>query len=246
MRFVGVPIRKNPVRALAGSILGRLSMAWNAIGFAALCGHERRSSLLVGGQPPPRASCAFTPRLAAANLPARFVPLRSKRLKTALVAAATTLVASSVEASGDREISSALVITKSSNKNEVHYAVQVDETCSPVGVEPVTPYWLMRERGPNVTERLSKSEDRVLGIARQCVMPGRVDVGLRAFPGRTLSIRTWQEPDGKCASSVDTFVSGVMTRLLGVYVKQRLFGISYVLLTGVADSGVVLRESVQP
>jgi hypothetical protein len=44
-------------------------MAWNAIGFAAPCGRERRSSLLIGGPPPLRASRAFTPRFAPANLP---------------------------------------------------------------------------------------------------------------------------------------------------------------------------------
>jgi cellulose synthase operon protein C len=63
-------------------------MAWNAVGFAAPRGRERRSSLLMGGQPSLRPSRAFTPRFDPANLLRRFIRLCFKRLKTALIGVA--------------------------------------------------------------------------------------------------------------------------------------------------------------
>ena len=75
-------------------------------------------------------------------------------------------------ASQAAEISSGLVISKSSNKNQVHYAVQVDEACAPAGRSPVRPYWRMLERGGDATEPLVESELRAFGVERQDIVAG--------------------------------------------------------------------------
>jgi hypothetical protein len=160
--------------------------------------------------------------------------------------AASSNVASAAQPRQGLEIPSALVIAKSTNRNEVHYAVRVDETCAPGGTRPVSPYWRMLERGPDVTESLSDSEQRVLGVERQEVTAAGILLVLRGLPGRTLTIHTWRGSDGRCASSVDTTVAGVTARVASVYVKQRFLGVDYVLLTGVSQEGTVVQERVAP
>src|SRR5271170_4124741 len=93
----------------------------------------------------------------------RFIP----RALGAGLSCALALAPGPSEASVASRIPSALVIAKSSNKNEVHYAVQVDDSCAPTGDRPVSPYWLMLERGPNVTEPLRSGEEHVLGVDRE-------------------------------------------------------------------------------
>jgi uncharacterized protein DUF4833 len=176
-----------------------------------------------------------------------FIP---RALAACLVAAAgVALVPSTASANQSPqalEIPSALVIVKSSNKNQVHYAVQVDESCAPTGGQPVSPYWLMLERGPDVTEPLSGSEERVLGVERQEVASDGIHVTLRAFPAKPLTIHTWRTDGGRCTSAVDMTVAGVTARVASVFVKQKLFGVAYVLLTGVSANGAVVQERVVP
>jgi hypothetical protein len=144
------------------------------------------------------------------------------------------------------ELSSALVIVKSSNRNQVNYAVQVDEACAPAGLAPVRPYWRMLERGPNAIEPLSEREQRVLGVAHQDVAGHLVHVTLRGMPDRAIAIETERGADGECSSSAQTTIAGVPARLGGVYVKQQFFGIAYVLLSGWAEDGTAVRERIVP
>jgi hypothetical protein len=139
-----------------------------------------------------------------------------------------------------------MVVSKSSNKNEVHYAVRVDESCTPVTQNPVRPYWLMRERGPNVTEPLQRSELRVLGVAGQEVTGDTVRFVVSGIPSRTFVAHTGRGDDGTCISWVDTNVAGSPARLLGVYVKQGLFSVDYVELTGRSPEGKMVRERLVP
>ncbi len=55
------------------------------------------------------------------------------------------------DASSLHQLASVMVISKSSNRNQVHHAVTVDASCAPTGTSPVHPYWLLLERGPSVT-----------------------------------------------------------------------------------------------
>jgi Domain of unknown function (DUF4833) len=142
------------------------------------------------------------------------------------------------------EIPNALVITKSSNKNQVNYAVQVNQQCVPAGRSPVRPYWRMLERGSDATEPLVESELRAFGVERQNIDARGVNVVLRGMPARAITIRTWRGPDGACMSSANMTISGVPARVTNVYVRQKLFGVDYVQITGSTAAGEAVSERV--
>ena len=135
---------------------------------------------------------------------------------------------------------------KSSNKNQVRYAALVDEACAPAGQSPVRPYWRMLERGPLVTEPLSDSEQRVLGLEYQEVAGETVQIALRGMPTRTFTVHASRAADGRCASWVGATIAGVPARVASVFVQQKLFGVDYVLLSGVSEAGAVVRERIVP
>src|SRR5580692_2699464 len=164
------------------------------------------------------------------------------RIVSAALPGGAVVAGLSGTASASQAVPSALVITKSSNKNQVRYAVQVDDTCAPDGPSPVYPYWQMLERGSGATEPLGDSELRAFGVERQSVDRGVVHVVLRGMPARAIDIRTWRAPDGTCASSASMTIAGVAARVANVYVRQKLFGVDYVLLTGWTSGGGVVRE----
>jgi hypothetical protein len=142
------------------------------------------------------------------------------------------------------QIASALSIGKSSNKNQVHYAVDVDEGCTPVGAAPVHPYWRMLEKSPDATEGLSGTEQRAYGVARQEIDHDTVRIVLKSLPQRPIVIRTWRANNGMCASEASTTISGTPARLDGIFVKLKLFGVDYVQLSGVAPTGAAVQEKL--
>jgi hypothetical protein len=145
------------------------------------------------------------------------------------------------------EIPDALVITKSSNKNQVNYAVRVDDSCAPVSGSSVRPYWRMLERGRDATEPLRSDELRAFGIVRQDADANGVNLLIRGLPARSIRIRTWRAADGTCAASASTTIAGVPARVANVHVQQKLFGVDYVLLTGwAADGGTIVHERLSP
>jgi hypothetical protein len=145
------------------------------------------------------------------------------------------------------ELPSAMVIAKSSNRNQVHYAVAVNESCVPAGPAPVRPYWRMRERGPSVTEPLQAAEQRVLGVDHQEVSGSAVQFALTGMPGRQFTVHSMQAGPGRCVSWVGTTIAGTPARLGSIFVQQGFFGsVDYVLLKGTADDGSVVSERVSP
>jgi hypothetical protein len=171
--------------------------------------------------------------------------MRRALLLVASVAAALS-ASPAAQASHPYELPSVMVVSKSSNRNEVHYAAYVDENCSPATKTPVHPYWLMLERGPGVTEPLSRNEARVLGVGTQEVSGDTIRFVVSGLPSRTFVAHTGRGPDGVCTSWVDTTIAGAEARLLGLYVKQRLLGVDYVQLTGRTPEGKVVEEQVRP
>jgi uncharacterized protein DUF4833 len=142
------------------------------------------------------------------------------------------------------QIASALTIAKSSNKNEVHYAVELTGACTPSGTSPVHAYWQMREKSADATETLSAMEERAYGLARQEVTGDTVRIVLRALPDRPISIRTFRGADGACASEATTTIQGASARIGGIFVKMKLFGVAYVQLSGVLPSGGAVSEKL--
>jgi len=156
--------------------------------------------------------------------------------------AAFVFHAPSTQAAQASEIASALTIAKSSNKNQVHYAVEVDGTCTPTGASPVRPYWRMLEKSPDATEPLKHMEERAFGIQRQDVSHDDIRVVLRALPERAFTVHTTRAGDGSCAATTTATINGAVARVSGVYVKLKLFGVDYVQLTGIAPDGSVVKE----
>jgi hypothetical protein len=170
-----------------------------------------------------------------------------RRVLSAALPGSVLMVGLSATASASSpagEIPDALVITKSSNKNQVNYAVQVNAACVPAGHSPVRPYWRMLERSSDATEPLVDSELRAFGVERQNIGAGGVNVVLRGMPARAITIRTWRAPDGRCASSANMTIAGVPARVTNVYVRQKLFGVDYVQLTGSTSGGEVVSERI--
>ena len=145
------------------------------------------------------------------------------------------------------ELASVMVIAKSSNRNQVHYAVAVDKSCVPAGPAPVHPYWRMLERGPSVTQPLEASEQRVLGVDHQEVSRDTIQFALRGMPGRQFIVHTLRAGVGRCTSWVGTTIAGTRARLGSIFVQQKLFGsVDYVLLEGTTDDGSTVSERVSP
>lgn len=170
-------------------------------------------------------------------------------MKNALlvIAAAMTMTSasSSAGAAQPSELPDVMVISKSSNRNEVHYAARVDEQCAPVTKAPLRPYWLMRERGPGVTEPLTAREGRVLSVASQDVVADGVRFTIRAMPSRVFVAHVGRDAGGGCRSWVDTKIAGAEARLVGVYIKEKLLGVDYVLLSGRTADGRSVEERVK-
>lgn len=144
------------------------------------------------------------------------------------------------------ELPSVLVVTKSDNRNELHYGAVVDPTCMPMTAAPLQPYWLMREHGPHVTEPLARRELGLLGVAHQEVDRDQIRFGVNAMPGRTFVAHLSRGADGTCASRVDSTIAGTPARVESVYAKLRFLGVEYVQLTGRTDDGRVVQERVHP
>ena len=159
-----------------------------------------------------------------------------------------TNAAAAVALADEREIASTFFVSKNQNRNQVHYAVKVDEECRPATTAPVRPYWLMLEKGPRVTEPLLDREQPAYGIAQQQVDGSAVRSVLRALPERPVVIHTWRGPDGACAFAAVTTIAGLPARLFNIHVAYGVFslGVDYVLLTGWRDDGTLVRERVKP
>src|ERR1700678_3657284 len=96
-------------------------------------------------------------------------------------------------ASGDLRLFS---ISKSENRNQVVYAVRVDEACRPPGQSPVHAFWQNLEVGPNDQSPLLFIEQPAYGLASQEALPGdAVKVRLRALPDRPIVVHTARTGD---------------------------------------------------
>jgi hypothetical protein len=142
-------------------------------------------------------------------------------------------------------------IAKSENRNQVEYAIHVDERCAPVGAEPVFAYWRMLERGPTQTEALLAIEQPAYGVRSQSIMSstiagGRVRITLRAMSDRAIEVQTWRAEGGECRASAVTTIAGVPARLFNVYAKLAWpFGVESILVQGWSiDGGAVVRETM--
>jgi hypothetical protein len=150
-------------------------------------------------------------------------------------------------ARAERTIESALFVSKSENKNQVHYGVHVDDTCALAGSSPIYGYWRMLEKGPTAIEPLLDREQRAYGIARQEVRGDSVVVTLRALPSRPITVHVTHASDGHCVAHAEMTIAGRSARLFNVHVSLGFLSVDHLVITGWADrDGGLVRERVNP
>ncbi len=178
------------------------------------------------------------------------------RLLSILGAFSVVLAAATAHADtlvfGPHDVTSLFTISKSENRNEVVFAIHLNEKCEPVGNAPVLAFWRMHELGPNVVQPLLTREQGAYGIAAQAVVlrdgsGGKVRMMLQALPKRPIVIET-RRGKTACDAWVTTSIAGEPNALLyNAYVKLGLFGPKSILLSGWADDRKrVLHELLDP
>ncbi|QSQ27260.1 DUF4833 domain-containing protein [Pyxidicoccus parkwayensis] len=142
---------------------------------------------------------------------------------------------------------SAFFLSRSENRNQVHYALRLDEACRPVGTRPVQVYWRMLERGESEMEELLGVEQPVYGLEDAQPVDAtaegwRVRVRLRAYPSRPIDITT-ARVDGECQVQAWTKLGNSVSRLEHVFVKTSWpFSVDFVRLDGVSPEGQPVHE----
>ena len=109
------------------------------------------------------------------------------------------------------------IVTRNTNRNEVHYAIEMDaETGLPVGNAPISVYWLMLEKGDNVTEPITIFEQVAFGIAQQHLEGENVIMKLAALPDRAIRVSR-SENSEKPRFKAYTTIAGSAAELTGFY-----------------------------
>jgi hypothetical protein len=152
---------------------------------------------------------------------------------------------------GSRPAESLFFISRSENRNQVHYGIRLGEDCRPVGDSPVYVYWRMLERGAKETEELLGVEGPVYGLeASQQVetLPEggwRVRVRLRAFADRPVDISVTLA-NGQCLLKPFAKVDGAAAQLERIFVKTSWpFSVDFVRLDGVNARGQTVHELIR-
>jgi hypothetical protein len=141
-------------------------------------------------------------------------------------------------------------IEKSENKNQVHYALNVDRACRPVGPHPVYGYWRDLEKGPKAVSPLLDHEQRAYGLNEPRAIRvdpngGEIRISLRGLPERHLVINVFRVSNG-CAARTTTTILGQPALLTSIYVDIGfLFSVNYVIVRGVrVRDGKLVQEKV--
>jgi Domain of unknown function (DUF4833) len=134
-------------------------------------------------------------------------------------------------------------ISKTENKNQVQYALRVDDHCAPIGDAPVYAYWRMIELGPTRAAPLLARELPAYGVSSQAVLEkgdtgGKVRLTLQAVPSRPILVQTAVAAGGTCQAWSTLTINGVAAHLYNVHVRLRWpLGVEYLLLQGWAMDG---------
>ena len=164
-----------------------------------------------------------------------------KRIIAGALAGVALALAPSV-ARADQTISSVVFVSKSENKNQVHYGLHLTDACGFASAAPIYAYWKMLEKGANVTEPILPREQRAYGIARQEVSGDVVTLVLSGVPGRPIKIRVTRGEDGKCTATAETTIAGTFAKIFNVHIALGLLHVDHLLLTGWNAAGQVVRE----
>lgn len=152
-------------------------------------------------------------------------------------------MASAASAPASSTVVPLFLVTKSQNKNQVQYAIRVDDHCAPASPTPVFAYWRMLEQGPARTAPLLSREFQAYGLASQRIIARKgerneVSITLRAVPSRPILVETAPGPRGACVASATITIARQPAHLFNVYARLKWFlGVDYLLLQGWSMDG---------
>lgn len=123
---------------------------------------------------------------------------------------------------GPWDIGSIFFISKSHNKNQVHYGLRLQADCTPSGPAPVFAYWKMLEEGPGQTSPLLDREQAAYGVSEEqrifrTAGEPRVKFHVRAFPDRPIVARP-RLRGGRCVAEVVCDIRGESALLHQIHV----------------------------
>jgi hypothetical protein len=172
----------------------------------------------------------------------------SRACRPVVVLAAVLLALVTAGPARAAETDSVFHIDRNKNRNQVHYGVHVDDRCRPVGTEPVYNYWLRLEKSPPETEPLRFFQQAAYGFQKQEVeTDGRIEVRLRALPGRQVVIRL-AAVGGACKAEAFLTIDGKDAHLEKVFVFADegllLPTVRYIELYGRSNDGVSVYEKI--
>ncbi|MCP3143536.1 DUF4833 domain-containing protein [Pyxidicoccus xibeiensis] len=154
------------------------------------------------------------------------------------------------QAAPARAADSAFFITRSTNRNQVHYGIRLDGDCKPQGAQPVHAYWRMLEKGETAVEPLLGRELPAYGLGdvqqvESTPKGWKVHVRLRAWPERVIGVDVFRE-NGRCAARAWTQLEGRPAQIDRIFVKTAWpTGVSYVLLSGTGADGRSVKEVIR-
>jgi hypothetical protein len=135
-----------------------------------------------------------------------------------------------------RDPKSVFLVAKSENKNQVHYAVRVDDACNVMGTAPLYGYWRMLENKGEIEPILSR-EVRAYGLdpVQRVEKAGdatTIYARMNALPDRLLRV-TVTRTEGRCEARAAMSIAGTDAQLRLVYIRLSWpFGVDYILLRG--------------
>jgi hypothetical protein len=163
-------------------------------------------------------------------------------LLTSLVALLLTASASALAhepSFGENDLETLFFISKSDDRNRVDYGMRLDSRCSPIGKEPVFPYWREFEPPPPVrTKPMGAFSKLGYGISKQEVLRRNETGAEHAIQlrqvDRVIYITTTRGADGRCSALVRTKIGGVdYAALRSIFVKlSGPLSVSYIDIKG--------------
>lgn len=149
------------------------------------------------------------------------------------------------------DVPSLFHISKSENRNQVHYGLHLTAGCVPRGPSPVFAYWRELDIDDQATSPLLDYEQAAYGIAqdqRVSREAGKYQVHfvLRAFPDRPL-VAVARVARGGCSAVVRTQITKVTALLERIHLQLGfLWSIQSLSIEGRAlDGGAPVREVIE-
>ena len=144
-------------------------------------------------------------------------------------------------------VDSVIHLRKNTNDNQVHYAVQVDDSCRPVSQNPIRAYWRMLELGENETDELRFWEQPGYGVRQpdrvhRGETDGHFDFRIRGVPERLIRVESFRL-NGECRARAFTEIAN--SRAIFAYIEITVSGwanVHQVKIFGISPDGNDVSE----